>query len=101
MGLSETYSNNYKIIRDYVKHHASTPVNTDVDPTITDQSYNPDYIVKSIKQQQKTLTEYEIQSIIQGYQNGASSYDLAKSLLQRYFTALHFCQILYMVHRYP
>lgn len=47
-------------------------------PTITDQSYNPDYIVKSIKQQQKTLTEYEIQSIIQKYQNGASSYDLAK-----------------------
>lgn len=78
MGLSETFSKNYKIIRDYVKHHASTPINTNVDPTITDQSYNPDYIVKSIKQQQKTLTEYEIQSIIQKYQNGASSYDLAK-----------------------
>ena len=78
VGLSETFSNNYKIIRDYVKNHASTPVNTDIDPAITDQSYNPDYIVKSIKQQQKTLTEYEIQSIIQKYQNGASSYDLAK-----------------------
>lgn len=78
VGLSETFSKNYKIIRDYVKHHASTPVNTDVDPTITDQSYNPDYIVKSIKQQQKTLTEFEIQSVIQKYQNGASSYDLAK-----------------------
>ena len=78
VGLSETFSKNYKIIRDYVKHHASTPVNTNVDPTITDQSYNPDYMVKSIKQQQKTLTEYEIQSIIQKYQNGASSYDLAK-----------------------
>lgn len=63
LGLSETFSKNYKIIRDYVKHHASTPVNTNVDPTITDQSYNPDYIVKSIKQQQKTLTEYEVQSI--------------------------------------
>ena len=78
VGLSETYSNNYTIIRDYVKNHASTPVNTDVDSAITDQSYDPDYIVKSIKQQQKTLTEYEIQSIIQKYQNGASSYDLAK-----------------------
>ena len=78
MGLSETFSKNYKIIRDYVKHHASTLVNTDVDPAITDQSYNPDYIVKSIKQQQKTLTEFEIQSVIQKYQNGASSYDLAK-----------------------
>ena len=78
VGLSETFSKNYKIIRDYVKNHVSTPVNTDVDPTITDQSYNPDYIVKSIKQQQKTLTEYEIQSIIQKYQNGTSSYDLAK-----------------------
>ena len=78
VGLSETFSKNYKIIRDYVKHHASTPVNTNVDPTITDQSYNSDYIVKSIKQQQKTLTEFEIQSVIQKYQNGASSYDLAK-----------------------
>ena len=57
VGLSETFSKNYKIIRDYVKNHASTPVNTDVDPAITDQSYNPDYIVKSIKQQQKVLPQ--------------------------------------------
>ena len=64
VGLSETFSNNYKIIRDYVKNHASTPVNTDVDPAITDQSYNSDCIVKTIKQQQKTLTEFEIQSVM-------------------------------------
>ena len=78
MGLSETYSNNYKIIRDYVKNHASTPVNTDVDPAITDQSYDPDYIVKSIKQQQKNLSELEIQTICKKYQSGSSSYELAK-----------------------
>lgn len=78
VGLSETYSNNYKIIRDFVKNHGSTPVNTDIDPAVTDQSYNPDYIVKSIKQQQKTLSELEVQTIIELYQQGASSYDLAK-----------------------
>lgn len=76
--LSETYSNNYKIIRDYVKNHASTPVNTDVDPAIVDQSYNPDCIVKSIKQQQKVLTELETRTICERYKNGASSYELAK-----------------------
>lgn len=78
MGLSETFSKNYKIIRDYVKNHASTPVNTDVDPAITDQSYNPDYIVKSIKQQQKVLTELETRTIIERYQQGVSSYTLAE-----------------------
>lgn len=78
MGLSETYSNNYKIIRDYVKNHASTPVNTDVDPAITDQSYDPDYIVKSIKQQQKSLSDTETRTIIMKYQQGKSTYELAK-----------------------
>ena len=78
VGLSETYSNNYKIIRDYVKNHASTPVDIDVDPAITDQSYNPDYIVKTIKQQQKVLTELETRTIIKRYQQGVSSYILAK-----------------------
>ena len=78
MGLSETYSKNYKIIRDYVKCHVSTPVNTDVDSAIVDQSYNPDYIVKSIKQQQKVLTELETRTICERYKNGASSYELAK-----------------------
>ncbi|MCR4753307.1 MAG: hypothetical protein K5837_02710 [Candidatus Saccharibacteria bacterium] len=76
--LSETCSNNYEIIRDYVKNHASTPVNTDVDSAIVDQSYNPDYIVGSIKQQQKVLTELETRTICERYKNGASSYELAK-----------------------
>ena len=76
--LSETYSNNYKIIRDHVKNHASTPVNSDVDPATVDQSYNPDYTVKSIKQQQKKLTELETRTICERYKNGASSYELAK-----------------------
>ena len=78
MNLSETYSNNYEIIRDYVKNHASTPVNSDVDPATVDQSYNPDYTVKSIKQQQKKLTELETRTICERYKNGASSYELAK-----------------------
>ena len=78
VGLSETFSNNYKIIRDYVKNHASTPVNTDIDPAITDQSYDPDYIVKSIKQQQKSLSDTKTRTIIMKYQQGKSTYELAK-----------------------
>ena len=78
VGLSETFSKNYKIIRDYVKHHASTPVKSGIEQCTNNTPYNPNCIVKTIKQQQKTLTEFEIQSVIQKYQNGASSYDLAK-----------------------
>lgn len=78
MGLLETFSNNYKIARDYVKNHASTPVDIDVDQAITDQSYDPDYIVKSIKQQQKSLSDTETRAIIMKYQQGKSTYKLAK-----------------------
>ena len=73
VGLSETFSKNYKIIRDYVKHHASTPVKSGIEQCTNNTPYNPNCIVKTIKQQQKTLTEFEIQSVIQKYQNAAGN----------------------------
>ena len=76
--LSETYSNNYKIIRDFVKSHATTPVNSDIEQCINNTTYDPNCIVKTIKQQQKNLSELEIQTICKKYQGGSSSYELAK-----------------------
>ena len=53
VGLSERYSKNYSIIREYVKNYIPAPVKPPIDPTVTDTSYDPDSTVKSIKQQQK------------------------------------------------
>lgn len=78
MDLSETYSNNYKIIRDFVKSHVTTPVKSGIEHCINNTPYDPDCIVKSIKQQQKNLTELEVQTICKKYQSGSSSYELAK-----------------------
>ena len=78
MGLTETNSKNYAIVREYVKNYVSTPVIPDVDPTITDQSYATNCIIKNIKQQQKHLSEQETRTIITKYQAGASTYELAK-----------------------
>lgn len=78
VGLSERYSKNYSIIREYVKNYIPAPVKPPIDPTVTDTSYDPDSTVKTIKQRQKTLSELEIRTIIQKYQNGTSPYDLAK-----------------------
>ena len=47
-------------------------------PNVTDLSYSPDSTVKSIKQQQKILAEAEVQIIIEKYQTGVSTYELAK-----------------------
>ena len=60
--LSETYSNNYSIIREYVKGYKPTPIKPTVDPSITDLSYDPNSTVKTITQQQKNLSELEIQT---------------------------------------
>ncbi|MDI9243107.1 hypothetical protein QJ036_11595 [Ruminococcus sp. YH-rum2234] len=49
-----------------------------IDPSITDLSYAPNSTVKTITQQQKNLSELEIQTICERYKNGASSYELAK-----------------------
>lgn len=76
--LSETYSNNYKIIRDFVKNHATTPVKSGIEQYINNTPYDPNCIVKTIKQQQKNLSELEIQTICKKYQSGSSSYELAK-----------------------
>ena len=78
MDLSETYSNNYSIIREYVKGYKPTPIKPAINPSITDLSYDPNSTVKTITQQQKNLSELEIQTICERYRNGASSYELAK-----------------------
>ena len=78
MGLSQTYSKNYLIVAKYVKEFHTTSINPDIDPSITDLSYDPNSIVKSITQQQKTLSELETRTICERYKNGASSYELAK-----------------------
>ena len=79
VGLSEINSKNYRIILDNVNKSNSTPVKQPVDPTITDLSYDPNSIVKTIKQQQKhEFSKKEIEGIIAAYQSGASTYELAK-----------------------
>ncbi|WP_288155142.1 hypothetical protein [uncultured Sharpea sp.] len=60
----QTYSNNYSIIREYVKGYKPTPVKPTIDPSITDLSYDPNSTVKTITQQQKNLSELEIQTTI-------------------------------------
>lgn len=76
--LSETHLNIYSIIREYVKGYKPTPVKLVIDPSITDLSYYPNSIVKTITQQQNNPSELEIQTICERYKNSASSYELAK-----------------------
>lgn len=76
--LLEIYSKNYLVVAKYVKEYHTTSVKSPVEPSVTDLSYEPDSIVKSITQQQKTLSDLEIRTICERYKNGASSYKLAK-----------------------
>jgi DNA-directed RNA polymerase specialized sigma24 family protein len=76
--LTQTYSKNYLIVAKYIKEYHTTTVNTDVDPSVTDSSYNPDSVIKTITQKQKTLSEAETRTIIAKYQQGRSTYELAK-----------------------
>ena len=46
MELSQTYSKNYLIVAKYIKEYHATPVNTNVDPFITDLSYDPQFYRK-------------------------------------------------------
>ncbi len=78
MGLSETPSKNYAIVSEYVRNYVPTSVKSAIDPNVTDLSYDSDSTVKSIKQQQKILTEAEIRTVIEKYQTGVSTYELAK-----------------------
>ena len=50
-----------------------------VNGDITDTSYDPNYIVTEIQQQQKDLTDDEIRQITQRYSEGASVYELARN----------------------
>lgn len=78
VGLLETCSNNYIVVAKYVKTYHTTTVKPTIDPSITDLSYSPDSVVKTIRQQQKHLSEQEIRTIIEKYNSGVSTYDLAQ-----------------------
>ena len=49
----------------------------DMDPGVTDTSYDPDSKVNSCKQKQKRLSDDEIQQIVDKYKAGATTYELA------------------------
>ena len=75
--LTETHSN-YKIIIDYVKNYKPSLDENQIDPEITDLSYNPDSVIKTIAQKQKILSVAETRTIITKYRQGKSAYELAK-----------------------
>lgn len=77
VGLLDSNSKNYIAVVQYRRKCHTTPVEEPVDPTITDTSYDPNSTVKEITQQQKTLSQIEIQAVIQKYKAGASTYELA------------------------
>ena len=74
----QTYSKNNLVVAEYVRTYHTTTVKSAIDPSITDLSYDPNSIVKSIKQQQKHLTEAETRKIIEEYNAGVSTYELAQ-----------------------
>ena len=76
--LSETYSKNYLVVADYVKTFHTTPIKPAIDPFVTDLSYDPNSTVKTIKQQQKHLSEQETRTIVEKYKAGISTYELAQ-----------------------
>ena len=76
--LSQTYSKNNLVVAEYVKTYHTTPVKSAIDPSVTDLSYDPNSIVKSIKQQQKHLTKAETRTIVEKYKAGTSTYELAQ-----------------------
>lgn len=79
VGLSEINSKNYAIVAKYVKDYASAPEKSEIDPEITDLSYDPNSIIKTIKQQQKhEFSKKEIEEIISAYRSGVSTYELAE-----------------------
>ena len=64
-------------VAEYVKGFHTTPVKPVIDPSVTDLSYDPNSIVKRIKQQQKHLTKAETRKIVEKYNAGVSTYELA------------------------
>ena len=75
MGLSEINSKNYDIILDKVKSTPVTPVASSSMSEYSDSNYN---IKTEIKQQQKHLSDEELELIAQKYLAGVSTYDLAQ-----------------------
>ena len=75
VGLSEINSKNYDIILDKVKYTSLTSVPDSPKLMTPANAYN---IKTKIKQQQKHLNPKEIEQIVQRYQNGESTYKLAK-----------------------
>ena len=78
MGLTGPHSN-YKMLSEKVNAlKLATPVKSDPDPELTDLSYDPNLTIKTITQQQKhEFSEKEISEIVEKYQTGESTYDLA------------------------
>ena len=73
----DSNSKNYIAVVRYRRKCHDNPVEEPIDPAITDTSYGPNSTVKEITQQQKTLSQAEIQAVIQKYEAGASTYELA------------------------
>lgn len=71
-------SKNYITVVQYCRKCHITPVEDPIDPTITDTSYDPNSTVKEITQQQKHLSNDEIQTIIRKYSVGISTNELAR-----------------------
>lgn len=75
MGLSEINSKNYKIILNKVKYASPTSVSDSPKLMTPANAYN---IKTEIKQQQKHLSNEELELIAQKYLAGISTYDLAQ-----------------------
>lgn len=75
MGLSEINSKNYKIILEKVKYALPPPVIDSSESADFATAYN---IKTEIKQQQKHLSDEELELIAQKYLAGVSTYDLAQ-----------------------
>lgn len=73
----DSSSKNYTAVVQYQKRLHTASVEETIDPTITDLSYDPNFTIKEITQQQKTLSQTEVQAVIEKYEAGASTYELA------------------------
>ena len=80
MGLLSRYSNFVPRLiglKPEYLNPSDSNVFAQVNDDITDTSYDPNYIVTEIRQEQKDLTDDEIQQVCQRYSEGASIYELA------------------------
>lgn len=59
---------------------ASTPVKSEPDAELVDLSYDPDYTIKTLRQQQKhEFSENEVAEMVRRYRTGDNVYELAKA----------------------